>query len=200
MPAVLEGQWYIGRKIRQIWAELAVYTRWHLQIGWSQRFSFWWLYMPREPIYSNQLFKLSVHFICWYHHCNEGWFCFWKLHQRYQDLRFWKDFLVYNPGIHHIIHNFSLIPFFVRKINWIEPKDWTHFFQEKKYVINMHKCNKMVMSPFDKKNPHKFNNLCELSQLLTLQKNFIFIIGSFFKGYFEQNVWSQVHNTVCMKN
>ena len=42
-------------------------TRTHLKIFIS------WFWIPREFTYSNQPLKSSVHFICWDHHCNEGW-------------------------------------------------------------------------------------------------------------------------------
>ena len=34
-PAFLEGRWYTGRKIRQIWAEWAVHVGCQLKKGWS---------------------------------------------------------------------------------------------------------------------------------------------------------------------
>ena len=39
-PGLLEGRWYTGKKIRQIWAEWAVCISCYLQKPWSKDFHF----------------------------------------------------------------------------------------------------------------------------------------------------------------
>ena len=92
-----------------------------------------------------------------------------------------KRMMVYNPnpGIHHIIHNFSSSFFFCakNKLDWTI-RDWTHFFQQKNYMCsNMHKCKKNMVFTFDKK-ILIIQQFMRVESAFDIAKNITFIIGT----------------------
>ena len=72
-PAFLEGRWYTGRKIRQIWAELAVHVGYHLQKGWF----FYFLICTRWSLNGSQMipdrWRFMFFFFCWSTPSNDVW-------------------------------------------------------------------------------------------------------------------------------